>query len=196
MGLRLKVCADCGKRKWIGNSKRRCKACRVIDPDKYVRTPPKPRPPRRPKPSKTALTPRASVGPFKDWPVTLIPKCVQPQNDQHSHTNLGTRQRNYVLKVYGFANYNAYLQSELWASIRTCVLKGGTLCVCGCGQVATQVHHRAYTEANLMGTSLHGLVAIHHDCHYAIEFSGARKTSLEEANRELKNRKSCRAVFT
>lgn len=28
MGMKLKTCSDCRKRKWIGKSKRRCKECR------------------------------------------------------------------------------------------------------------------------------------------------------------------------
>ena len=36
MGLRLKICADCGHRKMIGRSKRRCKACRRAGPQKQI----------------------------------------------------------------------------------------------------------------------------------------------------------------
>jgi hypothetical protein len=61
-------------------------------------------------------------------------------------------------------------------------------CACGCGQPANQVHHVAYTEANLMGATTCALVAINHDCHYNIEFSEGRKVSLGKANLELKKR--------
>lgn len=37
MGVRLKTCTDCGLKKRIGHSKRRCKACRVADPDKLAK---------------------------------------------------------------------------------------------------------------------------------------------------------------
>ena len=130
---------------------------------------------------------RLTIEPFVDWRICYLPKCVYPQNKEYSTINLGKKQRNFVLKAYGYKNYAAYLQSELWASIRAKVLKDA-MCACGCGQPANQVHHKAYTEANLLGKTLRGLVAINHDCHYGIEFSEERKTSLGEANHELKQR--------
>ncbi len=182
MGLKLKVCADCGQRKMIGRSKSRCKSCRKADPDKFLNRPAGSGPKHKKK-QKARLT----IEPFVDWRICYLPKCVYPQNKEYSTINLGKKQRNFVLKAYGFKNYAAYLQSELWASIRDKVLQGAT-CACGCGQPANQVHHKAYTEANLMGTTLRGLVAINHDCHYEIEFSEERKVSLGEANHELKER--------
>jgi hypothetical protein len=142
-----------------------------------------PLPPKPPGKRKARLT----VGPFLEWRIRYLPKCVYPQNEEYSRINLGKKQRNFVLKAYGFKNYAAYLQSELWASIRAKALQGAT-CACGCGQPANQVHHKAYTEANLIGETLSGLVAINHDCHYRIEFAEERKVSLGEANHELKER--------
>jgi hypothetical protein len=49
MGLRVKVCIDCGQRKMIGKSKRRYKDCRRADPYKYAASPP----PRRSAPNPT-----------------------------------------------------------------------------------------------------------------------------------------------
>jgi hypothetical protein len=40
MGLRLKVCIDCGRQTMIGKSKCRCKDCRRADPTKYATSPP------------------------------------------------------------------------------------------------------------------------------------------------------------
>ena len=124
---------------------------------------------------------------FSGWRVCHLPKCVHPQNKECSTINLSRKQRAFVLNAYGHKNYAAYLQSELWASIRAKVLTGA-ICACGCGKSANQVHHKAYTEANLLGKTLRGLVAINHDCHYVIEFDEERKTSLGEANHELKKR--------
>lgn len=36
MGVQLKVCADCGRERMIGRSKRRCKECRKADPEKQI----------------------------------------------------------------------------------------------------------------------------------------------------------------
>ena len=189
MGVSLKVCADCGHKKMIGRSKSRCKSCRHADPSKFVNRPVGTAPRKRNKKVRLAA-PMASLttGPFKDWRIDYLPKCVCPQNERYSVINLGTKQRNFVLKAYGYKKYSDYLRSRLWATIRAKVLSGA-YCSCGCGQTANQVHHKAYTEANLMGADLRGLVAISRDCHYEIEFSEGRKVSLGEANRELKERR-------
>lgn len=122
---------------------------------------------------------------FENWKLKNIPKCICPQNKQFSVISLSKKQRNLVLKINGFKNYSSYLQSSLWASIRKQVLENA-VCVCGCRKQANQVHHKTYTEANLMGINLQGLVPINQNCHYSIEFSEKRKTSLGKANRELK----------
>ena len=98
-----------------------------------------------------------------------------------------------MLKSYGYKNYAAYLKSKLWEVIRGKVLKNDDMCVCGCGRPANQIHHKTYTEANLLGTTLRGLVAISRDCHYSIEFSDEQKVSLGEANRKLKQRRKEKA---
>lgn len=180
MGLKWKRCADCQKEKWIGKSKRRCKACRVADPHKIIPNPN----PRQPNRKKMRLT----IGPFNDWRIHYLPKCAYPKNKDYSTINLGKSQRKYVLEAYGFKDYKTYLQSDLWQSIRSKVLKENPFCSCGCGAKANQVHHKSYTEANLLGKSLRGLVAINHDCHYEIEFAEERKTSLGEANSRLKQK--------
>jgi hypothetical protein len=130
---------------------------------------------------------RLTIGVFENWRIHNLPKCVYPQNKDYSTIGLGKKQRDFVLKAHGFKNYAAYLRSDLWLSIRAKILKNAT-CACGCGQFANQVHHKAYTEANLMGATPRGLIAINHDCHYKIEFAGQRKLSLGEANHELKDR--------
>jgi hypothetical protein len=180
MGIKLKTCADCGQRKWIGRSKRRCKACRKTNPNKYVQI----HPPKRKTPKKHT---RMTIEPFENWRVCHLPKCVYPPNKKYSRMNLGKKQRNFVLKAYGYENYATYLRSELWASIRAKVLKNAR-CVCGCGQRANQVHHKVYSEANILGVTLDGLVAINRGCHYEIEFSEEQKVSLSETNFKLKKR--------
>jgi hypothetical protein len=128
--------------------------------------------------------PRLTIEPFMNWQIRNLPKCVYPQNKDLSKTSMGRRQRDFVLRSYGYKNYTTYLRSELWSSIRAKVLHRA-FCACGCGREATQVHHKEYTEANLLGETLHGLVALNGDCHHGIEFDGKRKTRLDEANRQL-----------
>lgn len=129
---------------------------------------------------------RATVGPFENWLTRHLPKCVFSKNKDCSTMGLGKKQRNFVLQQYGYASYNDYLKSELWQSIRSQVLENA-ICVCGCGKVANQVHHRAYSEANLLGKTFRGLTPINRDCHFNIEFDEDRKCSLGEANQKLKS---------
>lgn len=178
MGTVLKSCADCGRMTKIGATKSRCKKCRKADPMKFANRPPelgiKSRPGKE----------RYDIKPFKGWYVKSLPKCVQPQNDV-SGTSLTRIQFRFVLKSYGFQSYAEYLRSDLWLSVRTKVLDGAT-CNCGCGKKPDQVHHKVYTEANLLGISHRGLVAVHRDCHHGIEFQDGVKVRLPKANSELK----------
>lgn len=126
---------------------------------------------------------RLTIGHFVNWQVRHLPKCVYPQNKWYSTIGLGRRQRNFVLAQYGYKDYNAYLRSDLWRTIRAKVLLNGK---CVCGKKPNQVHHKTYTEANLLGETTRGLIALCGDCHYGIEFSEERKCSLGEANHNLK----------
>ena len=58
------------------------------------------------------------------------------------------------------------------------------------------MHHKKYTESNLLGENLNGLVAINHACHYSIEFFKERKCSLSEANSKLKQLKKTASVVS
>lgn len=185
MGVQLKVCADCGRERMIGRSKRRCKECRKADPAKQI--------PilliKKKSVKKKKLPARQINGIFQNWLISSLPKCIHSVND-YSLVGLGKQQRNFVLQFYGFKNYTEYLRSDLWFSIRSRFLGKTSLCVCGCRQQANQVHHKTYTEANLLGKTLRGLVAINKDCHFNIEFADDRKLNLSEANHELKQRKN------
>jgi hypothetical protein len=103
---------------------------------------------------------------------------------QRMRMNLNRKKRNALLKEWGYENYAAYLQSDLWFSIRAKVLKKDSCC-CMCGSLANQVHHRTYTEANLSGITQKGLVPLCRECHFDIEFSGDKKCSLVQANSRL-----------
>jgi hypothetical protein len=129
---------------------------------------------------------RLNIGPFVNWLVTSLPRCIYPHRKKCSTVGLSKKQRDFVLSSYKFGSYEEYLRSDLWASIRRKVLSGCHLCSCGCGRAAAQVHHRVYSEANLMGESTKGLLGISNGCHRRIEFSGGRKNSLSRANSSLK----------
>ena len=130
---------------------------------------------------------RINVGPFIGWKRSSLPKCVCKENADYSTISMSRTQRDYVLKLYGFASYKCYLQSELWSSIRAKAMRE-MKCCCGCGARPTQVHHKSYTEANLLGHDLRGLVGLNGHCHHGIEFDGDRKTSLGQANGWLRKR--------
>jgi hypothetical protein len=79
------------------------------------------------------------------------------------------RERNRILKAMGFASYRDYLEGDLWASIRTAVLKERPCCF-ACGRPAIQVHHRCYNKKVLEGRDHGRLFSVCRSCHHRIEF--------------------------
>lgn len=96
-----------------------------------------------------------------------------------------TRARQAVLAILGFSSYDSYLQSPLWTTIRSCVLRRDKHICCGCGEKATQVHHSLYDMETLSGRDLTHLHSICRECHTHIEVKNDRKVSLQEANARL-----------
>lgn len=69
------------------------------------------------------------------------------------------------LRDLGFASYAAYLNSGLWARIRSRVFDAkGRQCL-RCGGKARQVHHRLYSPAVMRGDDIEPLEPICGDCH-------------------------------
>jgi hypothetical protein len=66
----------------------------------------------------------------------------------------------------GFASYRDYLNSALWAGIRSRVydVKGRTCIRCK-ERPATEVHHTKYDDDTLAGRSIISLVPVCRDCH-------------------------------
>lgn len=96
--------------------------------------------------------------------------------------------RDAILLELGFASYRAYLQSELWASIRERVLnRDGMRCQC-CGKKASQVHHHRYTREVLLGEAIDDLRSICGGCHRSSEIGEYGKVPLKEANKRQKRR--------
>lgn len=78
------------------------------------------------------------------------------------------RERDDILRRMGYASYSIYLESLVWYGIRRRVLNRQKTCRL-CGKKANQVHHREYTEDNLSGKSLVGLLSICRKCHEFVE---------------------------
>ena len=90
--------------------------------------------------------------------------------------------RSLNLRRIGYSSYAAYLQSDLWRTIRTKILKRDRYKCIRCGQTASQVHHCNYRKSTLLGKVPEALVAVCRDCHRGAEFAGTRKTGVREAS--------------
>ncbi|AMV20453.1 HNH endonuclease [Planctomyces sp. SH-PL14] len=87
----------------------------------------------------------------------------------------------------GGITYDEYLALPLWRSIRERVLNRENRICRLCAAEATQVHHRTYDLATMLGDDISALVALCGTCHELIEFDGDRKCSPRET--ELRFRK-------
>ena len=98
--------------------------------------------------------------------------------------------RNQLLKKMGFQNYRYYLSSQLWKEeIRPKVISEYDSKCMLCNKKCTKpdVHHLQYSEANLSGESLDGMIVLCRRCHKKAEFSKPyskkkKKRSLEQVN--------------
>jgi hypothetical protein len=114
------------------------------------------------------------------------------------------RRRNKVLAGLGFASYEDYLASPLWAEIRERKLAAeGRRCF-ACGKVATQVHHGDYERETLRPIfhplqreydswsdwlDMADLYAVCEPCHKWAEHFLGEKLPPESATKRLKNRR-------
>lgn len=102
--------------------------------------------------------------------------------------------RQEVLHRLGFADYRAYLRSELWSSIRGRVFarRGRKCWICHRKGKATQVHHLHYTADNLSGASTSGMRPVCAICHHEIEVDedGRKRTARETRRRTQRLRSS------
>jgi hypothetical protein len=106
-------------------------------------------------------------GPKKARKWKPAPACVK-----HSSRYMN---RQSALKAIGFATYQDYLDSALWAGIRERVLKRDHGVCVACGRKAVSVHHVTYSESVLRGQDDTQLVAICRGCHKFTEFDGDTK---------------------
>lgn len=90
-------------------------------------------------------------------------------------------ERRESLRALGFTTYKDYLNSDLWASIRSSVLAKNKHCIGGCGRRATQVHHGRYAISDLDGRSSTNLYPVCDKCHRRCEFSNDRNVKLTPA---------------
>jgi len=155
MGVKLKVCWDCGQRKRMGKTKSRCRSCRKIAPHKV-------------RPGGSAKTKQSKQKPQKSKKVA-------------SETYLA---RNIVLKELGYNSYAEYLESSLWATVRRKGwAQHGNDCKL-CGEKANVLHHLSYSKAVLVGDKIGELVPLCDLCHTKVEFleDGKKRTLLEARN--------------
>lgn len=89
--------------------------------------------------------------------------------------------RDALLGDLGFADYRSYLRSPLWAEIRhRCLGRSRYRCTLCWRSQASQVHHVAYTQANLSGASQELLMPVCRPCHKRVEFFGGRKRAPQD----------------
>ena len=93
--------------------------------------------------------------------------------------------RDTILSRMGFSNYAEYLSSSLWRAIRNRAMKKAGKKCSVCGEPATEVHHRDYSEATLRGTDAGSLTCLCAVCHDLAEFDGDRKTDHDGANSRI-----------
>lgn len=75
-----------------------------------------------------------------------------------------------VWKELGFRNYNAYIKSRLWWSIRQIVLERDGKCCQVCGTPSKIVHHIDYTMIIMLGQGdQHELITLCEPCHNFVE---------------------------
>lgn len=90
--------------------------------------------------------------------------------------------RTINLKEIGFKNYRQYLLSDLWSTIRQCVLLKHKYCV-RCNRKATQVHHMTYSVSVLRGEDFSKLLSVCRKCHKYSEIRHKKKKKTVHANR-------------
>lgn len=77
-------------------------------------------------------------------------------------------ERSREVRRLGFSTYKAYLQSDLWKTIRRRVLQRNGDCR-RCGVVATQVHHASYDRKTMTGETINSLIPCCSRCHRTAE---------------------------
>jgi hypothetical protein len=97
------------------------------------------------------------------------------------------KQRDEVLAKMGYASYQAYLASPLWAMVRRRLF---AICDrCPCGEPATEAHHMSYKRKYLEGRGKYYkyITPVCRKCHESIEFDERGKTPLGWANHRLQD---------
>lgn len=98
-------------------------------------------------------------------------KTWRKEHPKRLHSGNSYLSRLVALRSLGFRSYGEYLNSDLWRTIRTKVLRvKGRLCFM-CGKPATSVHHNRYHRNDLIGANLSFLFPVCDDCHKHVEFS-------------------------
>lgn len=101
-------------------------------------------------------------------------------NDYQEYT-----ERNANLKTLGFPDYDTYLRSDLWFSVRDRVFREKGRACTMCGEPATCVHHNRYGLKDLRGRRLTWLEPLCNGCHRTIEYDATGKKHSLPKVREL-----------
>lgn len=97
------------------------------------------------------------------------------------------RQRLNVLRAMGFVDYDAYLASPLWRSIRERKLLDDDRECYGCGALGCyQVHHDSYAREVLEGKAPDELFVTCDECHRRCEFLYGVKVGPRQATEALR----------
>jgi 5-methylcytosine-specific restriction endonuclease McrA len=103
--------------------------------------------------------------------------------------------RESILARLGYRDYESYLSSPPWRRIHCRILKRDERLCVRCGDKATQVHHKSYTEPVLRGEDDSQLVSICEPCHNKVELTDTspqvRRTEAEK-RRVLEDRDGAR----
>lgn len=124
----------------------------------------------------------------------MLPETRAKRQAKYEYQMLAYKRRDAVLLDMGFANYKAYLASDLWKSIRTKVLeRDGGKCH-ACKRPAKHVHHTDYSLDVMAGARIESLRSLCAGCHKGIEFSTKfGKTTLVQANKRLRRKRKWKA---
>lgn len=100
------------------------------------------------------------------------------------------------LSQLGFSDYRSYLDSSLWAQIRSRVYARDCHKCQACLQKATCVHHRSYRLPVMRGDRCAMLISLCDQCHEYVEFDSGQKLFDERKKELLLNERmlTCRSI--
>lgn len=96
------------------------------------------------------------------------------------HRGRDYSERNEMLWELGFACYQDYLESSLWATVKELVYKKRDRICMLCGNPSHCLHHNRYHIADLSGKAIKFISPLCNSCHHALEFDGETKRTVKK----------------